>query len=130
MPAGDPYKAPASGRASTLATPAASGAAGAAATPAVSEAADTPDAPTTTDPLAAPAAIDEDPLAAPTAPVEDTPEARAQDEAEVEGTDAWSSARDWADNSAVPSTTETSEGSDVTPHNLGGDLPVDEDRKA
>ena len=51
-------------------------------------------------------------------------------EAEVEGTDAWSSARDWADNSAVPSTTETSEGSDVTPHNLGGDLPVEGDTKA
>ena len=85
VPAGDPYKAPASGRASTLATPATTGAAagaGAAAAPAVSEAADTPDAPTTTDPLAAPAAIDEDPLAAPAAPVEDTPEARAQGEAE------------------------------------------------
>ena len=30
----------------------------------------------------------------------------------------------------VPSTTETSEGSDVTPHNLAGDLPVEGDGKA
>ena len=46
------------------------------------------------------------------------------------GTDAWSSARDWADNSAVPSTSDTSEAADLHTDHLGGDLPADGDTTA
>lgn len=121
VPAGDPYKAPTTGRDSSL-----SGGVAAAGVAPAAEAAET--APTS-DPLAAPTSIEEDPLASAPAPVDDTPQAREQSEG-VEGTDAWSSARDWADNSDVPSTTGTSEGTDLSTDNLGGDLPVDGDSKA
>ncbi|UUZ44879.1 hypothetical protein LP422_00215 [Janibacter limosus] len=104
VPAGDPYKAPTSGRESTVpASPAPAAAAGVAPAAEVAESADV------TDPLAA-------------APVVDGESA--------EGTDARSSARDWADNSAVPSVSDTSEGADLSTDHLGGDLPVDGDSKA
>ena len=130
VPTGDPYKAPTTGRDSSVAGDTATGGAatGIAAT-GVAPAAGAADATPVSDPLAAPTSIDEDPLAAAPAPVLDTPEAREQGEA-VEGTDAWSSARDWADNSNVPSTSDTSEGTDLSPENLGGDLPVDGDNRA
>lgn len=110
VPAGDPYKAPATGRESTVPSPAAPAAAAGVAPAA--EVADTADV---ANPLAA-------------APVTGAPEDLAADGAE--GTDAWSSARDWADNSAVPSTSDTSEGTDLSTEHLGGDLPVDGDTRA
>ena len=83
------------------------------------------------------ARADEAPVAAPLADVDVDDEGADSIDSEetledtrAEGDDAWSSARDWADNSAVPSVTDTSEGSDVTPHNLGGDLPVEGDTTA
>lgn len=118
VPAGDPYKAPTSGRETSV--PAAAP---------VAEKADSA-APAGSDPLAAPTSIDADPLADPAAPITDTPDAREEGENAEEGTDAWSSARDWADNSAVPATSETSEGSDLHTDHLGGDLSVDGDDKA
>lgn len=119
VPAGDPYKAPATGRESTV---------GAAPLAEKADSAPTP----ASDPLAAPTALDQDPLAAPAAPVADTPEARAQstDADAAEGTDAWSSARDWADNSSVPSVSGTSEGTDLSTEHLGGDQSPEGDTKA
>ncbi|MFJ6134179.1 hypothetical protein [Janibacter terrae] len=122
VPAGDPYKAPTTGRESTVAAPAAAP---------LAEKSDSAPAPAS-DPLAAPTALDQDPLAAPAAPVDDTPEARAQsaDADAAEGSDAWSSARDWADNSSIPSVSGTSEGTDLSTEHLGGDLPAEGDTKA
>ncbi|MGO4243354.1 hypothetical protein AB4028_05345, partial [Janibacter sp. RAF20_2_2] len=126
VPAGDPYKAPATGRDSSLATGTSAAATTAAAAPAAAAG-------------VAPAAevVDEAPVAAPLADVDVDDEGADSIDSEetledtrAEGDDAWSSARDWADNSAVPSVTDTSEGSDVTPHNLGGDLPVEGDTTA
>lgn len=99
VPTGDPYKAPTTGRDSSVTG-------GIAATG------------------VAPAA--ESANAAPIDPALDpTPQATS-----AEGTDAWTSAQDWADNdSSVPSTTDTTEHADLAPEHLDGDLPVDRDDK-
>lgn len=122
VPAGDPYKAPETGRDSSVG----------AVPPADSMAtADPVTGAPAADPLAAPAALDQDPLATPVAPVADEADARAASEP-GEG-DAWSSARDWADDSAVPSTSATSEGADLSTDHVGndelGDGGLDEPRR-
>lgn len=99
VPTGDPYKAPTTGRDSSVTTGiAATGVAPAA------EAADV----------------------APVDPaVDPTPQATS-----AEGTDAWTSAQDWADNdSAVPSTTDATEHADLAPEHLDADSSVDGEGK-
>lgn len=118
VPAGDPYKAPETGRESSItgAVPAA---------PPVADSAAVGDPVTgapASDPMAAPSSLDEDPLAPPVAPLSDEADARATSEGEG---DAWSSARDWADDSSVPSISGTSEGTDLSTDHIGNDQPVD-----
>src|SRR5699024_11112318 len=84
VPAGDPYKAPSTGRDSSLA--------GGVAATGVAPAAEAAEATSTLPPTSGDG-----------------------------GTDAWTSAKDWADTSSVPSTTDTTEQADVTPDHLDGD---------
>lgn len=133
VPTGDPYKAPATGRESSvpstgtspdagtssdagLSTGSAAATGGLAAT-GVAPAAAAADAAPATDPLAGSSASIGEPT-------------ETADQGEAQGTDAWSSARDWADNSSVPSTTDSSEDADLHTEHLGGDLPVDGDTQA
>ena len=81
VPTGDPYKAPTTGRDSSVA--------GGLPATGVAPAAEAAEATPATTPEADPT----------------VPSPSATDSGE--GTDAWSSAQDWADNSAVPSTTAT-----------------------
>lgn len=104
VPTGDPYKAPSTGRDSSVA--------GGLAATGVAPAAEAADAAS----------------AEPVAPVTPT-EASAAGQDQPEGTDAWTNARDWADNSAIPSTTDGADHADLTPDHLDGDLPVEGDNK-
>lgn len=103
VPTGDPYKAPTTGRDSSV-----TGGIAATGVAPAAEAADTAPVDPALDP-----ALDPGPRAT-----------------SAEGTDAWTSAQDWADNdSSVPSTTDATDHADLAPEHLDGDLPVDRDDK-
>lgn len=131
VPAGDPYKAPESGRDSSLgaAAPAVSAplAADALATDEAIDATDggldggdvtAVDASTPDDGLGAAAAGETRPLTSDEIDdlASDTPA-----DAGTEGGDAWSSASDWADESSVPSVADDSKQADVHTEHLGND---------
>lgn len=132
VPAGDPYKAPESGRASSLdaAAPAASAplAADALATDAAIDDTDAGlgdvsvsevDSTTPDDGLGAAAAGETRPLSS-----EEIDDLASDDPAQAaagEGGDAWSSASDWADESSVPSVADDSKQADVHTEHLGND---------
>ena len=134
VPAGDPYKAPESGRDSSLgaAAPAVSAplAADALATDEAIDATDggldggnvtAVDASTPDDGLDAAAAGETRPLTS-----DEIDDLASDDPAEAgtgggDGSDAWSSASDWADESSVPSVADDSKQADVHTEHLGND---------
>ena len=131
VPAGDPYKAPESGRDSSLgaAAPAVSAplAADALATDEAIDATDggldggdvsAVDASTPDDGLGAAAAGETRPLTSDE--IDDLASDNPAD-AGTEGGDAWSSAGDWADESSVPSVADDSKQADVHTEHLGND---------
>lgn len=124
VPAGDPYRAPSSPAGLDGAT---AGAAGAAASDApVEEAADSAVEVASTD---APSDLGQVPEGADVeaTSAEDASDLGAGGTPEAPAGDAWSTARDWADDSAVPSTTATSEDADLSIEHLGDETGETED---